>query len=144
MATAKEVEALEAAAIPFGATVTAPPAATRDAQPRRPWAVGLSALVPGLGSLALGRVTPGAWILPGWAIATVTLVISRGDLARTLDQGRLEDWVALATLAATVVGLWVWGILDVAVTATLGGAVAARPAVLDRDVAASDVLAALG
>jgi peptide/nickel transport system permease protein len=118
MATAKEVEALEAASIPAGATVAPPVAGTRTAQPRRSWAVGLSALLPGLGSLALGRITPGAWILGGWAIALATLAISREDVARTLDQGRFEDWVALVTLAVSIVGLWVWGILDVAVTAT--------------------------
>jgi len=118
MATAKEVEALEAASIPAGATVAAPAPVTRAAQPRRPWAVGLSALVPGLGSLALGRVTPGGWILAGWAIALVTLAISRDDVARTLEQGRFEDWVAVVTLAVTLVGLWIWGVADVAVTAT--------------------------
>jgi peptide/nickel transport system permease protein len=71
-----------------------------------------------VGSLALGRITPGAWILAGWAAALLTLAISREDLARTLGQGRLEDWVALGTLAVTVVGLWIWGVVDVAFTAT--------------------------
>jgi peptide/nickel transport system permease protein len=117
MATAREVEAL-GAALPAGAVVPPPPVAPRTTQPRRPWAVGLSALVPGVGSLALGRITPGAWILAGWAAALLTLAISREDLARTLGQGRLEDWVALGTLAVTVVGLWIWGVVDVAFTAT--------------------------
>lgn len=117
MATAKEVEALAAVPMPVG-TVAAPVGGGRTAQPRRPWAVGLSALVPGLGSLGLGRVLPGAWILVGWAIALATLAISREDVGRTLEQGRFEDWLALGTLAVSIVGLWVWGILDVAVTAT--------------------------
>ncbi len=95
-----------------------PGRATRAAVARRPWAVGLSAIVPGLGSLAIGRITRGAWILGGWAIGLLTLVITREDLARTLELGRVEDWVALATLGVTIVGLWIWGVVDVAVTAT--------------------------
>lgn len=118
MVTGRDSGAIDAATLMGGPPAPSPGVGARAAQPRRPWAIGLSALLPGLGSVALGRVTPGAWILAGWAIAIVTLVISRGDVARTLDQGRLEDWVAFATLAVTVVGLWVWGILDVAVTAT--------------------------
>lgn len=95
-----------------------PGRSTRATMPRRPWAIGLSAIVPGLGSLAIGRIVPGAWILGGWAIGIVTLAITREDFGRTLELGLVEDWVALATLGITLVGLWVWGILDVAVTAT--------------------------
>ncbi len=95
-----------------------PGRSTTGAMTRRPWAVALSAVVPGLGSLAIGRIVPGAWILGGWAIGLLTLAVTGEDLARTLELGRIEDWVALATLVATIVGLWVWGILDVAVTAT--------------------------
>ncbi|HET9332396.1 MAG TPA: oligopeptide ABC transporter permease [Gemmatimonadota bacterium] len=84
---------------------------------RKPWAIALSALVPGLGSIAIGRFV-GVWILAGWAIALSTLTISTGDVSRTLADGRVGDWIALVTLAVTLVGFWVWGILDVAVVAT--------------------------
>ncbi len=87
-------------------------------QPRRAWAVGLSAIVPGLGSLAIGRWATGVWILSGWVVALGTLAISRDDIARTLQTGRIEDWIALVTLAASLVGFWAWGIYDVAVSAT--------------------------
>ncbi|MGH7557713.1 MAG: oligopeptide ABC transporter permease [Gemmatimonadota bacterium] len=109
---------LDATTLAAGAQAGPPGRATPVAMPRRPWAVGLSAIVPGLGSLAIGRIVPGAWILGGWAIGILTLAASREDLPRTLELGRVEDWVALATLAVTLVGLWIWGVVDVAVTAT--------------------------
>lgn len=82
--------------------------------------IALSALAPGLGSLAIGRVAIGSWILGSWAIALSTLAISTEDISRTLEMGGAGDWIALGTLAVTLVGVWLWGILDVAV-------VAARP-----------------
>ena len=88
-----------------------------DRVARKPWAIALSALVPGLGSIAIGRLV-GIWILAGWAMALSTLTISTGDVSRTLADGSVGDWIALATLAATLVGFWIWGILDVAVVAT--------------------------
>jgi peptide/nickel transport system permease protein len=87
-------------------------------EPRKPWAIALSALVPGLGSLAVGRIGVGAWILGAWAIALGTLLISGDDVSRTLADGSTGDWVALGTLAATLVGVWVWGIVDIAVVST--------------------------
>ena len=51
-------------------------------EPRKPWAIALSAVAPGLGSLAVGRIGVGAWILGAWALALVTLLISRDDLSR--------------------------------------------------------------
>lgn len=94
--------------------------ATRPAagKARKPWAVALSAVVPGLGSLAIGRIATGVWILGGWAIGLATLAISTGDVSRTLDVGGIGSWIALVTLVITLVGMWVWGILDVAVLAT--------------------------
>jgi peptide/nickel transport system permease protein len=85
---------------------------------RKPWAVALSAVVPGLGSLALGRIANGAWILGGWGIALATLVISTEDLSRTVSEGGVGNWIALVTLVTTLVGMWVWGILDAALLAT--------------------------
>ncbi len=119
MTTANESGGLEVATLATGPAPT--PRATPGAltvHERKPWAIGLSALVPGLGSLAIGRVMPGAWILGGWLVATATIAVVREDVARTLEAGRLEDQVALATLALTVVGVWIWGVTDVAVTAT--------------------------
>jgi peptide/nickel transport system permease protein len=84
---------------------------------RKPWAVVLSAVVPGLGSLAIGRVATGSWILGGWVIALAMLVVSRDDVARALQTGRLEDRIALVTLVVTLLGVWAWGIRDVAVAA---------------------------
>jgi peptide/nickel transport system permease protein len=94
------------------------PTRAREVQPRRPWAIALSAVVPGLGSIATGRWVSGAWILGGWAIALVTLAICREDIARTLAEDRLEDRIALATLALSLAGFWAWGIWDIAVAAT--------------------------
>jgi peptide/nickel transport system permease protein len=87
-------------------------------EPRKPWAIALSALVPGLGSLAVGRIGVGAWILGAWAVALATLAISRDDVSRTLADGGTGDWIAFVTLAATLIGVWVWGILDVGVVST--------------------------
>ena len=84
---------------------------------RKGWAIALSALVPGLGSLAIGRIATGGWILGAWAIALVTLVISRDDVARALEGGLFEDRIALGTLVVTLVGSWIWGLWDVAVAA---------------------------
>lgn len=92
-------------------------AARQTLRRRKPWAIALSAVMPGLGSLAIGRIASGAWILAAWTIAVATLVLSREEVAQALDTGRLEDQVALATLAATLVGVWIWGIRDVAITA---------------------------
>ena len=89
-----------------------------EGRPRKPWAIALSALVPGLGSLAIGRLGVGSWILGSWAIAVATLLISTEDVSRTLTAGGVGDWIALVTLAVTLVGVWVWGILDVALIAT--------------------------
>lgn len=88
------------------------------AQPRKAWAVVLSALVPGLGSLAIGRILNGVWMLGVWLIALFTLSVSRADIARTLETGRLEDWVALGTLTVTFAAVWIFGVYDVAVRAT--------------------------
>src|SRR5687767_126616 len=85
---------------------------------RKPWAIALSAVVAGLGSLAIGRIANGAWILGGWAIALATLLVSTEDVSRTVSAGGVGNWIALITLIATLVGMWVWGILDVAVLAT--------------------------
>ena len=87
-------------------------------QLRKPWAIVLSALVPGLGSLAIGRIAIGAWILGSWAIALATITISTEDVSRTFTTGGAGSWIALVTLVATLVGVWLWGILDVAVVAT--------------------------
>jgi len=95
------------------------PAARPSArQARKPWAIGLSAVVPGVGSLAIGRIAVGSWILGIWAIAMATLAVSTEDVSRTLTVGGVGHWIALVTLAITLVGVWIWGILDVAVVAT--------------------------
>ena len=39
---------------------------------RKAWAIALSAVVPGLGSIAIGRLASGAWILAGWVVARIT------------------------------------------------------------------------
>ena len=117
MARAPDARAMESAlrAAAGPGPRTARRAETRSA--RRPWAIALSALVPGLGSLAIGRLGVGAWILGSWAIALATLAISTEEVSRTLADGRTGDWIALVTLIVTLVGVWVWGILDVAVIA---------------------------
>ena len=94
------------------------PKAPARGQPRKPWAVALSAVVPGLGSLAIRRIGVGLWILGSWAIALGTLAISTEDISTTLESGGVGDWIALGTLAVTLVGVWLWGVLDVAVVAT--------------------------
>jgi peptide/nickel transport system permease protein len=91
--------------------------APRTLRERKSWAIALSALLPGAGSLAIGRIGVGTWILGGWAMALGTLLLSRDDVARALQSGRFDDRLALGTLAVTLVGLWAWGIRDVAFTA---------------------------
>jgi peptide/nickel transport system permease protein len=90
----------------------------QEGGPRKSWAVVLSAIVPGLGSLAVGRRQAGIWIFNGWVLAFATLLLSREDITRTLGEGRLDDQIALVTLVVTLITLWVWGIYDVAVVAT--------------------------
>ena len=85
---------------------------------RKGWAVALSAIVPGLGSLATGRRQAGIWIFSGWVLALTTLLLSREDIARTLGDGRIDDWIALVTLVVTLIALWMGGVYDVAVGAT--------------------------
>jgi peptide/nickel transport system permease protein len=97
-----------------GGTLRPAPRALRE---RKPWAIALSAVAPGVGSVAIGRVTVGAWILGGWVIALATLLISRDDVSRALAGGRLDDRIALGTLAVSLVAFWAWGLWDVAVTA---------------------------
>ena len=112
--TRVEAFALGKPATHGGTPRPAPPAL----QERKPWAIALSALAPGVGSVAIGRVTVGAWILGGWVIALATLLISRDDVSRALTGGRLDDRIALGTLAVSLAAFWAWGIWDVAVTAT--------------------------
>ena len=112
--TRVEAFALGEPATHGGTPRPAPPAL----QERKPWAIALSALAPGVGSVAIGRVTVGAWILGGWVIALATLLISRDDVSRALTGGRLDDRIALGTLAVSLAAFWAWGIWDVAVTAT--------------------------
>lgn len=111
---------IETAGLVIGAPTTPEPVLDggREGEPRRGWAVALSAVVPGLGSLAIGRRQAGIWIFNGWVLAFATLLLSREDITRTLSAGRLDDRIALVTLVATLIALWTWGIYDVAVTAT--------------------------
>src|SRR5687767_11365977 len=111
---------LETAALAMGppATHGRTPGAAAGTRARKPWAMALSAVVPGLGSLAIGRVASGGWILGGWLIGLATLLVSREDIARTLEFGRFDDRLALGTLVVTLVGFWAWGMYDVAVLAT--------------------------
>ena len=117
MATGKGVHAMEEALQNAAEPVRR---ATRPSveQARKPWAIALSALMPGLGSLAIGRWALGILILGIWAISLGTLTISTEDVSRTLAEGGVGNWIALATLAITLVGVWVWGILDLLVLAT--------------------------
>lgn len=108
--------AVQTSAIPTTKPAPTAPAAGR-AEPRKAWAIALSAVAPGAGSLAIGRWTAGTWIFGGWVISVATAVLSREDVARTVETGRLEDWIAFGTLAAALIGFWVWGILDIAVVA---------------------------
>ena len=112
---------IEAAAIALGRPAThggAPRPAAAGAQARKPWAVALSAVAPGLGSMAIGRIARGAWILGAWAIALATAVLSRDDVAAAWGSGRPDARIALVTLALTLAGVWAWGIWDAAVAAT--------------------------
>lgn len=111
---------VETAALALGlpATHGGPAREEGRAHRRRPWAVALNAVVPGLGSLALGRVVAGGWLLGAWAVAVGTVVVARDDAARTLDAGGIGDWIAFVTLAATLVGTWGVAIWDAAVAAT--------------------------
>jgi len=117
VAIERDVGGMEAA-LRGAAEPAAPAPRPAPGQARKPWAIALSAVLPGLGSLAIGRIANGAWILGGWSIALATLMISTEDLSRTASDGGVSDWIALVTLVATLIGMWVWGILDVAVLAT--------------------------
>ncbi|MFN2383012.1 MAG: oligopeptide ABC transporter permease [Gemmatimonadota bacterium] len=117
---AEKPSGIDAATLVVGAPAThgGPPAPTPRVLDRPPWTVALSAVLPGAGSLALGRWLPGGWTLVAWGIALATLLAARDDLARTFDGGRIGDWVAGVTLALSIVGLWAWGLYDVLVRAT--------------------------
>ncbi len=111
---------IETAGLVVGAPITPDPVLDggEEVGSRKGWAVALSAIVPGLGSLATGRKQAGIWIFNGWVLALATLLFSREDIARTLSDGRIDDWIALVTLVVTLIALWMWGVYDVAVTAT--------------------------
>ncbi|MDX1623093.1 MAG: ABC transporter permease [Gemmatimonadota bacterium] len=121
MAPHGESGGVETAALVVGETAPRGgfvPSEGEEAQPRKPWAVALNAIVPGLGSLALGRRIAGAWLLGGWLLSIATLATSREEISRTLADGGVGDWVALVTLAVTLVGVWGAAVWDAAVAAT--------------------------
>lgn len=91
---------------------------TEGVRSRPRWTIAVSAFIPGLGSILAGRRLSGAWILSAWMIGLVTLVNAFEDIARTLGNGGVGDWIALTTLMATLAAAWVVGLYDVAVVAT--------------------------
>jgi len=75
----------------------------RAAGPGRPSAVDL--LFPGASGLAAGRVASGA-LLAAWIALWATAVLRRGRIAELAAAGRWDGWLAIASLAAALAGLW--------------------------------------
>jgi len=75
----------------------------RAAGPGRPSAVDL--LFPGASGIAAGRVASGA-LLAAWIALWATAVLRRGRIAELAAAGRWDGWLAIASLAAALAGLW--------------------------------------
>ena len=72
----------------------------------------LTAVLPGAGHVVAGRPVVGFWLLFGWGALVALAFLARGRVAATLSGGGLEDWLALITLAGSLVLLWVWAFRD--------------------------------
>ncbi|MEX2609173.1 MAG: oligopeptide ABC transporter permease [Gemmatimonadota bacterium] len=72
----------------------------------------LTLVLPGAGHMAAGAAVRGGWLLFGWLALVAVAVLARGRIAAAFSGGTMEDWVALATLVAMLVLVWVWALRD--------------------------------
>ncbi len=102
-------------ALPAGADLSAPAPRRGGAAPRRPppgWATPLGALLPGAGQFAAGAVREGMALLLAWLALLGSLYLGWPEIRAIGSAGSLDDWVALAALAAGLVAVWTWAMRD--------------------------------
>src|SRR5690625_4100715 len=66
----------------------------------------VSLVLPGMGHILAGAWARGAPILFGWALLLAIAFLAGGRIAEIPGQGAWDDYLALATLAVTLAGLW--------------------------------------
>jgi peptide/nickel transport system permease protein len=83
------------------------------ARPRARGGRALSAALPGAPQLLAGRIGAGAAALLVWS-GLLAVLVFRWERVRGALAGSLDDWIALLTLGAGLVGVWLWSWRDVA------------------------------
>ncbi len=82
------------------------------AEPPGAGAVALSLVLPGAGHIASGRAGLGAVLLLGWGVLLGVAALGYERIRTVADAGSLDDYVAVATLALFLIGLWVFAFRD--------------------------------
>jgi peptide/nickel transport system permease protein len=78
-----------------------------------PVAVGLSLVLPGAGHVVMGAPVRGLGLLLMWGLLLASAWLGRDTIGAIGDTGSLDDWIALATLVAGLVAVWVVAMRDV-------------------------------
>ncbi|MEX0907674.1 MAG: ABC transporter permease [Gemmatimonadota bacterium] len=76
-----------------------------------PLAIALSAVLPGAGHAAIGEWLRGVSLLLPWG-ALLGLAYWSWERIAAAGGGSLDDYIAIATLAAVMLTLWSWGVWD--------------------------------
>jgi peptide/nickel transport system permease protein len=84
------------------------------AAPAPPYALALSALLPGAGHAAIGEWLRGVWVMLPWGVL-LGLVFWAWERIVAPRGGAIEHYIALATLAGLMLALWGGAIWDLAV-----------------------------
>ncbi len=80
----------------------------REARARRvpAWAVGVGAVLPGAGQIAIGFWRRGLVLLLAWGALLGALYLGWPEIQAIRETGSLDDWVALAALALGLSVVW--------------------------------------
>ena len=76
-----------------------------------------SALLPGLGHVFAGALTRGMMLILSWGALLGLLYFTRSRIFAVRATGSLDDYVAVATLALLIVGVWVYALYDLSAPA---------------------------
>ncbi|HYJ78393.1 MAG TPA: oligopeptide ABC transporter permease [Longimicrobiaceae bacterium] len=96
-----------------------PPAGRRGRTPARPGELVASALLPGLGHLRRGEWRVGMTLVLSWGFLLALAFVSSGriDAIGAMRRVPPDVYVAVAGLAALLLGVWGWGLYDLTVRA---------------------------
>ena len=75
-------------------------------------AVGASVILPGLGHILSGAWVRGIPLLFSWMALLALLFFASDRIFNVRDTGTLDDYIAIATLALLLVGVWVFAFWD--------------------------------